>query len=193
MDANQNGQRTGHAQAEAGVATPSELSGFLGATTTVETRAWAKDALARGEVAAVRVTAADGARPRAAVAVPDWAERARRLPDAPDRMRLLSPFDPAIRDRQRMERLFGFDYRFEAFVPAAKRRYGYFVLPVLEGDRLVARVDPRLDRGRGVLEVRGPWWERGVRATPARRAALRTAAERLATFMDAGRVVFKRA
>jgi uncharacterized protein YcaQ len=81
---------------------------------------------------------------------------------------VLSPFEPTIRDRDRTWRLFGYDYRVECFVPAAKRRYGYYVLPLLEGERLVGRVDPKLHRDRRVLEVRGPWWEPGVDPTRAR-------------------------
>jgi uncharacterized protein YcaQ len=81
---------------------------------------------------------------------------------------VLAPFDPILRDRKRAARLFGFDYRFEAFVPAARRRYGYYVLPVLEGDRLVGRLDPRHDRDRGALVVERIWWEPGTRATRAR-------------------------
>jgi uncharacterized protein YcaQ len=100
-------------------------------------------------------------------------------------MVILCPFDPILRDRARTLRLFAFDYRFEAFVPEARRQYGYYVLPILERDRLVGRMDAKFHRERGVLEVKGLWWEKGVR--PAR-ARLRTALEGLARRIGAGDV-----
>ncbi len=85
-----------------------------------------------------------------------------RHPDAadgpvPDRAVLLSPFDRLVYDRDRAEALWDFRYRLEMFVPREKREYGYYVLPLLVGDRVVGRVEPRFDRKTTTLELLGAW------------------------------------
>jgi uncharacterized protein YcaQ len=163
-----------------GVATRVELRQFFEAVDSDAVSEWCRCATQRGEIVEVLVESADGSKPRRAWALPDWRRRVARAREAPGRVRLLSPFDPVIRDRKRTRRLFDFDYRVEVFVPASQRTHGYYVLPVLEGDRLVGRVDPKLHRDRGCLVVRGPWWEPGVKATRARMRALDEAIDRLA-------------
>jgi len=81
----------------------------------------------------------------------------------PNRVTLLSPFDRLIHDRARTEALWDFYYRLEMYVPKGKREYGYYVLPILRGDRLVGRVEPVHDRKARVLRVNGVWWEDGVK------------------------------
>lgn len=81
----------------------------------------------------------------------------------PARTTFLSPFDRLIHDRARAEVLWDFYYRLEMYVPKAKREYGYYVLPILRGDRIVGRIDPVWDRKAGKLEVNGVWWEPGVK------------------------------
>jgi uncharacterized protein YcaQ len=163
-----------------GVATAEEIAAFWSAVPSTRARAWCQQASASGEVVSVRVESVDGSQPRSAYAVADWEARAAQLAEPPTRIRLLSPFDPIVRDRKRALRLFGFDYHFEAFVPAPKRRFGYYVLPILEGERLIGRLDPKLYRDEGRLEIREVWWEAGVKETKGRRIAVEAAGERLA-------------
>lgn len=73
----------------------------------------------------------------------------------------LAPLDPFVWDRAFLRQLFGFDYIWEVYVPEPKRRWGYYVLPLLFGDRLVGRIEPRIDRSARVVRILGAWWEPG--------------------------------
>ncbi len=79
------------------------------------------------------------------------------------RVTFLSPFDRLVHDRDRAHVLWSFFYRLEMYVPVAKREYGYYVLPVLRGDRVIGRIEPVHDRKAGTLHVKGVWWEDGVK------------------------------
>jgi uncharacterized protein len=82
-------------------------------------------------------------------------------PEPAPSVAFLSPFDPLVWDRGLLGSLFEFEYVWELFVPPAKRRWGWYVLPMLFGDRLVGRIEPRFDRAGGRVEVLGLWWEDG--------------------------------
>ncbi len=187
------------ALARLGTATPGEIAAFWHAIDPPTARQWCAQELRSGELIEVMIESADSTPPRKAVTYaametklrPAARLRERGPPPADgESSRLLSPFDPILRDRNRALRLFNFDYRFEAFVPAPKRTYGYYVMPLLQGDRLVGRVNPKFHRDRGELAVTGVWWEKGVKPTRTRQAALDDALQRLARFVGAESVVF---
>ena len=139
----------------------------------------------KGEIVACALRDDDGRR------TPGWirprdldlADRLKRVRPRNDRGVLLSPFDPVLWDRPRVRRLFGFDQVLEIFKPAGQRVYGYYCLPVLAGERLVARVDLKADRQNGNLHILSHRFEaadtRG-NVSAADREALRTAVTRYA-------------
>ena len=100
-----------------------------------------------------------------------------------NRVTFLSPFDRLVHNRDRAEALWDFRYRLEMYVPKAKREYGYYVLPILRGDRIVGRIEPVFDRKEGVLRVNGVWWEDGARPV-----ALERPLRSLARFVGAERI-----
>ena len=168
-----------------GFATSGELAAFWAIVTPAEARDWCAAALARGEVEEIAVENHDGTT-RRHVARPGLP---RDLPAPAPRVRVLSPFDPALRDRKRAERLFGFHYRIEIFVPEAQRKYGYYVFPVLEGDRMIGRVDMRADRASSTLRVTAFWPEPGVRMGEGRRDRFGADLGRIARLAACDRIV----
>jgi len=175
-----------------GIATSGELAAYWAAVKPAEAGAWCRTAQADGRIVEVMVEAIDGSKPRRAYALPSWSKRAKKLSAAEDRIRVLAPFDPIVRDRKRAARLFDFDFRFEAFVPAPKRKYGYYVCPLLEGDRLIGRIEPRFDRDGGALVVENLWWERRVKATQRRRRHLNDALAVLAAQIGADKISWQK-
>jgi uncharacterized protein YcaQ len=96
-----------------------------------------------------------------------------------------------LRDRKRAKRLFGFDYTIEIFVPAAKRRYGYYVFPLLQGDRIVGRIDMKAYRDRDTLVVRALWSEPSVRWGKGRVAALEAELDRIQRLAGVSQFTFE--
>ncbi|MGL4238085.1 winged helix-turn-helix domain-containing protein [Tabrizicola sp.] len=170
-----------------GFGTSGEIAAYWNAIGPEAAKDWCRAALARGEIIEVEVEGAEGQRRKVFIFHDILAEEP---PEPTPRLRILSPFDPALRDRKRAEFLFGFYYRIEVFVPEPKRIFGYYVFPVLEGERLVGRIDAKAFRDAGALRVKAFWPEAGVRLTKARRAKLEAELDRLARFAGCERVEF---
>ena len=98
------------------------------------------------------------------------------------RLEFLAPLDPMLWDRQLIEAVWGYRYSWEIYTPVVKRRYGYYVLPVLCGDRLIGRIEPKADRKSGILTVQNLWLEPGVRRTKKLSGQIDKAVQRLAGF-----------
>ncbi len=160
-----------------GFATVGEIQKFWEAMDAREVRVWADQT----QLVPVEVQSACGAWTKA-VAPVDIEERLQRLTQSTSRLRILNPFDPVVRDRNRLERLFEFEYRIEIFVPEAKRKWGYYVFPILEGDRFVGRIEVKADRKKSTLNVMNVWLEKGVKWTVQRASKLEAELSRLARF-----------
>lgn len=143
-----------------GVATESDLADYYRIRDRATIRQAIEDLVDDGDLQPVEVRGWErGGRP-----VPVWLHRDAVLPRRIDTAAILTPFDPVVWFRERALRAFDLDYRIEIYVPAHKRRYGYYSLPVLVGDRIVARVDLKADRATSTLQVQSAWWEPQSRA-----------------------------
>jgi uncharacterized protein YcaQ len=139
---------------------------------------WTAELVDGGVLTPVAVEGMRGARYLLAAEGPIL-EATREPSDQPPAVTFMAPLDPLIWDRRLLRDLFGFDYIWEVYVPAAKRRHGYYVLPLLFGDRLIGRIEPRYERKAHRLQILGIWFEPGVSPmeephfVPALAAALR--------------------
>ena len=161
--------------------TLSEVQKFWEAVEPREVKAWAERA--GPSIVEVDLQAADGSW-STAVAPGDIEARLAEATGVTSRLRIINPFDPIVRDRARLKRIFGFDYRIEIFVPAAKRRWGYYVFPVLEGDRFVGRIEAKANRDQHLLSVTNVWLEPGVKWTARRLTMLEAELARFARFVS---------
>ena len=163
-----------------GFGAPGDVQRYWDAVGSEEVRAWL--AGVERELVAVEVETAAGEWVKG-FAPADIEVRLAGLGAATSRLRILNPFDPVIRDRNRLARLFGFEYRVEMFVPAAKRIWGYYVFPILEGDRFVGRIEIKADRKASFLNVIGFWSEPGVKWPESRREKLAAELDRMRRFI----------
>lgn len=171
-----------------GFATHGEIAAFWDLVSPDEARNWVS--AHRDELEDIEIECEGGGKPRPSVAFAGLSPNIDDWPEPPGRIRVLSPFDPLLRDRNRAERLFGFRYRIEVFVPEPKREYGYYVFPLLEGDRMIGRIDMKADRKLGTLNVARLWLEPKVRTSAGRMAKLDAELARVARFAGVSDIVY---
>ncbi len=165
-----------------GFATPSEVAAYWDKLDLADVKAWCERARQRGELISVEIEAASDGKPKLCLARPQIEDELASLDAPSQRVRILSPFDPALRDRKRAEFLFDFNYRIEIFVPEPKRQYGYYVFPVMEGDKLIGRIDMKREKASNALAVKHFWLEAGMRMGKGRQQRLEAELERCALF-----------
>lgn len=164
-----------------------DIQRFWAATSNAEAKAWVSDKASY--LVPVEIETAD----RQVVnawATPDIEMRLDRVSAPTSRLRIINPFDPVARDRARLKRLFGFDYTVEMFVPAAKRKWGYYVYPLLEGDRFVGRIEIKANRKTGILRVYNLWLEPRVKWTSARAMKLEAELDRMKRFVGLSELIW---
>lgn len=173
-----------------GFGTATELAAFWKLISPAEAKDWCQAAHARGALAEAEIEGHIRCNaPRRRVYL--WPETLTEVPpEPPGRLRVLSPFDPLLRDRNRAAFLFGFTYRIEIYVPEPKRQYGYYVFPLLEGDAFIGRLDAKAYRAENCLRVRALWLEPGTKLGVQRRQRLEAELQRLARFSGCDTVAF---
>ena len=164
-----------------GFGTLGEIQKFWEAADPHEVKTWAERA--GRSIVPVDLQAADGTWSKS-FALDDIEMRMAAAESVTSRLRIINPFDPIVRDRARLKRIFGFDYRIEIFVPAAKRKWGYYVFPLLEGDRFVGRIEAKANRDQDVLAITKVWPEPEVKWTPQRSAKLEAEIARFARLVS---------
>lgn len=165
-----------------GFATPAEIAGYWHKIKLPLVKEWCENALRRGEVIPVEIEGMNSTKPKLAFAFPDIEQDLVSMPEPTQRLRILSPFDPAIRDRKRTEFLFDFSYRIEIFVPEPQRQYGYYVFPIMEGDKLIGRIDMKRNKTEATLDVNNIWTEPTIKLGKGRYQRLESELERCARF-----------
>lgn len=168
-----------------GFATAKEIQGFYDACDLTEVKQWIEKNTDR--ISEITVQSFDGS-PLKRYAPAGIEATVEALPEPCSRLRIVNPFDPLVRDRTRLQQLFGMHYRIEIYTPPAKRQYGYYVYPVLEADRIVARIDVGADQKRDILDVRAWWLEPGVKHSARRCQRLRGELKRLARLANVSQV-----
>jgi len=171
-----------------GFATAGEVQRFWAAVSAAEVKAWIEGASEQLEEIEVETAAGEWLKCFAPAKLEELLHNS-ATPNS--RLRIINPFDPIARDRTRLRHIFGFDYRIEIFVPPAKRQWGYYVYPLLEGDRFVGRVELKAHRKSGTLEVKRLWRERGIKWTDARAAKLDAELRRLSRLVGTATVDWK--
>lgn len=164
-----------------------DIQRFWDAMSNAEAKSWVAQNARR--LVPVEVETADRQH-ITAWATADIETRLERALAPTSRLRIINPFDPVVRDRTRLKRLFGFDYTVEMFVPAAKRVWGYYVYPLLEGDRFVGRIEIKADRKAGILNVHKLWLEPRVQWTAARAAKLTAELDRMRRFVGLSELIW---
>jgi hypothetical protein len=143
-----------------GIAWEREICGHISVAPRTVVQAALRELAAAGEVVALRLAGQD----QPYYALTAGLDALLKLHAAKPRLQILSPFDNLVIHRERLQRLFGFDYAVECYVPAPKRKYGYFCLPILWGERFAGRLDAKAERKAQVLSVRGLWLEKDFAA-----------------------------
>ena len=174
-----------HALKSLGFGTASEIMRFWEASSLAETKTWFEKNKTKNRMVSVESWTGEYseamtlATPKSIIHSP---------PPLSKRLRIINPFDPLVRDRKRLERLFGFNYRIEIYVPPEKRKFGYYVYPLLEYDKFVGRLEVRHDRERNCIAVHNLWNEPNTKFGKQRMGKLHSELEMLKRFCNADHV-----